>query len=280
MALITPPFAFAHCTDTFSGRPAATDHGVAFTVAATGGEGTAVDLISSVAHDVHFIILGINGCFSSGADIDAVGDLLIDRAGGTSYSEFIPNLVCGFGNTVSASSGLRFFYFPIWAPAGSSFGFRAKNTSATAPTTGRVGLYLFGEPNRPDMWWCGQGVEALGVTEDSAHGARVTPGNSGSFGSWTSIGSPTTYRYGALQIGIGPSDSNATAIGYHWEMGYGDTRLPGSPAIYSCNQTTESGQRLYPGPIWCDIPAGTQMQVRGKASGSAEQHDIALYGVY
>lgn len=279
--LSLPPFYFAYCTDNLSGAPESTNLGTNFTTAATGSEGTAVSLISAITHDVHFLIVGVSGVLQSGADVDGVGDVLTDPAGGTSWAEFISNLVCGFTGTSGTAPMGRWYYFPIWIPAGSSIGWRAKNTSASAPSGSQVVVYAFGEPNRPDMWWCGQGVEALGITEDTAHGDRVTPGESGAFGLWTSIGGPTTHRYGSIQMGVGPSDGGATAIGYHWEMGYGDNRLPGSPTFHTNNTTGEQGARNFPCPIWCDIPAGTQMQARGKSSGTTEEdHDIALYGVY
>jgi hypothetical protein len=278
-----PPFFFTKYTSNWPTTvPANGILGTSFTVGVSGAEGTPVALLAApLTHDVHFVVLRFAGGNISTNDYDAIADILWDPAGGTSWSELIPSLLYGFTPSLSTTIGftLRYF-FPLFIPAGANLAVRGKKTTATAGTTDRCLIELFGHPNIPGRWWCGQKVVPFGITEGSAHGARITTGTGGAFGSWTNVGAVTPARLGAIQMGVGPSDSAALANGHFWEVGYNSTKLPGSPTWYNTNNTSEAGKRDFGFPVWCDIPPGVQLQVRGKVGGSSEDHDVALYGVY
>jgi hypothetical protein len=131
------------------------------------------------------------------------------------------------------------------------------------------------------MWWCGSKVESLGINAGSSKGTDITPGSSTGTLTFTDVGSTTSGRYGAIQFGQNGSDSSASAIGYYAQIGIGGARVPGTPTFYWANSTAEtSGRTGFGQPIWCDIPEGTQLQVGACASGTAEVHDVALYGVF
>jgi len=285
MSLILPPFAFADCTDNLSGStpPAGNAIGTSFT---SGGsqhtDGTAVSVISALTHDVHYLVVSFGGVSGTAtADTACLADILIDPAGGTSWTALINDLVIGFMPVLTGGQvGHQiYYYFPLWIPAGASLGVQSRCNVVSWQS--RVCMWAYGNPSRPDMWWCGQGVESLGINAASSKGTDITPGSTTATFSWTNVGSPTSYRYGAIQFGQNGSDATATAIGYFAQIGVGGARLPGSPTFYWANDTSERSARTgCCNPIWCDIPAGTQMQVGACASGSAEVHDVALYGVY
>lgn len=280
--LITPCSpSFARCTDIFTGTPQAANAGVNFTFGASSADGASVSVLAAVPHDIHYLVIGIAGGNLSGADAQCLFDILVDPAGGSSWSELIDSLIGGFTPLPAAGGGWTpsFYHFPLWIKSGSSLGVRGRTKHTAAITTGRIIIWAYGEPNRPEMWWCGSKVESLGINAGTSSGTNVTPGNSGTFGSWADIGGTTSGRFGAIQLGINGSDAAATAVGYHWQIGHGSLKMLGSPTIYSSNGTSETGQRIYSGPIYCDIPAATQMQVRGTCSGTAEVHNVALYGV-
>jgi hypothetical protein len=281
--LILPPFAFANCTDNFSGStPTNSNSGTAVTAAAgANADGTAASLIAAVPHDIHYLVVGI-GCVTaqSTTDTAALIDILVDPAGGTTWEACIDDLVCGFQAAMAATLGYNHFYhFPIWIPSGTSLG--AQVRCATGSVSFRVGVWAYGNPSRPDLWWCGSKVESLGITAASSKGTDITPGSSTATFSWTNVGATTSGRYGAIQFAQNGSDNNSTAIGYHAQIGVGSARVPGTPTFVWYNGTTEASVRHgHRGPIWCDIPEGTQLQVGACASGTAEVHDVALYGVY
>jgi len=275
--LILPPFYFAYCTDNQPATPSASAHGTACTPGFDSADGTAVSLITAIAHDVHNLAILVSDVTAIGAAQYTLMDILVDPAGGSSWTSFIDDLVVGF---VAAAPQRVTYNFPIFIPAGSSIGVRMR-TSHTTATASRVSIWASGEPSRPDAWWCGQGVETLGVTAGTSRGTSIAIGASSAWGAWASIGSPTTRRYGAIELGDNGSDSSALSATTHMQVGFSSTVLPGFPLVMRAMATNESGTNYKAGgPIWCDIASGTQMQARVKSSGTAENYDIALYGVY
>jgi len=281
MALITPPLAFAYCTDNLTGTPAAATPGTAVTAGGSANtDGTAVTLLSALGHDAHFICITLNGGAGSSTATDALLDILVDPAGGTSFSELISDLACGYTASSVAGTGapMARWFFPLWIAAGTTIG--AQVRSAAAGITKRVICTVYGEPSRPDMWWCGQGVETLGANPATSKGTTITPGSSGAAGTYTNVGGPTTYRYGAVQLSLQGPDATATARGGYWNIGADSARLPGSPTLYTSMNTSEQLAFANGMPIWCDIPAGKQLQVAGTLSGTTENYNACLHGVY
>lgn len=278
MSLATSPARFAYCTDNYGQTPSVSP-GTNFTAGASHNDGAAVTCLSALAHDVHYIRIRLSGIFGSGLDVNALGDLLIDPSGGTTWTALINDLCCGFTNS-NSSTGCPWSYdFPLWIPAGASVGWRAKSAVGTDVTTGQVLIEAFGEPANPAMWWCGSGVETLGIATVSK-GTSITPGNSGADGSWTNIGSTSSYLYKAIQLGINGSDNNALAVAYHFELGLGSQKLPGSGKVWVNMQSTELAYHHNMGMVGCNIPSGSQLQARGTCSGTAEAMWGAIYGVY
>lgn len=141
-------------------------------------------------------------------------------------------------------------------------------------------MYAYGNPSRPEMWWCGRKVESLGINAAASEGTEVTPGNSGADGTWTTIGT-STQRYGAIQCGIQGPDGSSQALGYYWDVGISSTVFAPAPRIFRSVSTSERGPNVGQGqPIWCDVPASTTWQMRATCSGTAEIYNSAIYGVY
>lgn len=281
MALILPGSpAFTWCVDTNTGTPAATTHGVNFTYGGSNADGTTVQLLSSTARDACYMVVGFSGAATSGEDNSALVDILWDPAGGTAWTNFVDNLIGGFSAATTALVMMAHWYhFPIWIPAGTALAIRARKNGATAATGGRCMMFLYGEPKRPEMWWCGQRVESLGITDATSKGTAHTPGNSGAYSTFATVGT-STRRYGAIQFADGGTDNLADSVGHFWQLGIGDSQIPGTPTIYSAITNGESGTRAGAMPIFCDIAAGTDIQIRGTGSGTSEAHNVAVYGVY
>lgn len=282
MSLILPPWYFANAVDNITGTPVANDFGTAFTAGANNADGAAVSVLSALAFDVHYLIVGIAGINTTATDTNALMDVLIDPAGGTSWASLIDDLVCGMTPIIGTLRGMnRWYHFPVFIPSGAALGVQARNASAGAITSGRVTLKAFGNPSRPEMWWCGSKVESLGITAASSKGTNVTPGDTGAAGTWTTIGT-TTGDYGAVQFGVNGSDSGAVARGYIWQIGYSSVQLPGSPNFYYGMSASEesTAQEGFNQLIPCSIPNGTVMQARATCSGTNEVFNAAIYGVY
>lgn len=252
------------------------------TAGTSNADGTAVTLLSALSRDLHLITVGIGNILTSSQDNSALADLLYDPAGGTSWSSLVDDLLCGWSSTIGGAQDLNVYYaFPIWVPAGASIGMRIRKTGGTA-SSAKVRVYGFGDPANPDLWWCGQKVESLGIDASNSKGTDVTPGTSSSFGSWTAIGT-STRRYGALNFGIGLAGVTSVTANhrYNFEMGSGSARIEGTgtySAVMNSGLVTRYGMNLH----LVDIPASTALQARASDSGASggQTPNVAFYGVY
>lgn len=282
MGLMLPPWSWQFGVNNYTGTPSSTGVvGTSVTAGATNADGSAVTLLSALAQDAHYVVVGASGFASSGFDANTLLDILYDPAGGTSWSALINDLTVGFTASTGTGAGLSLIYhFPLYVPAGASIGARARNAGVGA--TGRVSIWVFGNPSRPDAWWCGQKVESLGINAAASKGTDVVPGASaGTYGSWTTIGTSTA-RYGSVQMGINGTDATAAAISYYFQLGIDSVQLPGSPTVFALVTTAETGQKSgLAMPIWCDQPEGTVWQMRAAPhTTSPETWNCAVYGVY
>lgn len=284
MSLILPMFSFGRCTSNLdSGTPPAATVGTNFTAGLNDTDGTAVTVLSALDHDVHFLVIEIGGISVSTGNGNALADILVDPAGGTSWTALIEYLMCGFTSIPTAGTiGLNQRYaFPIFIKAGTSIGIRSRTAHTANITSGRVVMWAYGEPSRPDMWWCGQAVQRMNIEQSvSASAINVTPGNA-VFGSWASSGTILDRKYRALQFALGGSDSSAVAIGCYWEIGLNSTKIPGTPTFYTSMATTEVMARVGFGvPIFVNLPESGQLQCRGIANAAAEAYSFGFWGVY
>lgn len=268
--------------DNLTGTPQNSTPGTNFTFGGANADGSAVSVLSALAQDIQYLVVGIAGAATTAEDNSALLDILTDPAGGTSWAETVSDLATGFTpTTTNGGIGIQcWYYLPIFVRAGTSIGVQARKNGATAATGGRVIMYGFGQAVNPDLWWCGRGVESLGVTAATSKGTAHTPGSTGSYSSFATIGT-STQRYGAIQLGVNGSDDIATNSGYHWQIGVNSTQLAGTPDFYTSTSTSETMQRSgYFGPVWVNLPSGTAIQVRATCSGAAEVQTVAIYGVY
>jgi hypothetical protein len=275
------PLQFARHTSNIADTPETPRVGTAFDAGASNADGTAVEVIADLAHDVHLIHIGVGGVSLNANDVPCLLDLLIDPAGGTTWGSFIDDLVCG--HTPLITSGIvnltAWYAFPVFIKAGASLAVQARCAHSADITTGRVVVQCWGDPNRPEMWWCGSKVTSLGINAASSTGTSHTPGDAGVYSSWASVGGTSSPRFGSLQFGVNHSDAGSLAVSYNWQVGYDSVKLPGSPTFFVSSANTEQCFRTWgASPIMCDIPAGKQLQVRGTCSNTAEAWDVALYG--
>ena len=277
-----PAFTFA-TTNIAPGSP-----GTVVTFGNSNADSTQTTLLTALAYDAHLLVVSFGGT-NLAEENNALADILIDRAGGTSWSAFIDDLVAGFASPLSSSGAVQncTYAFPIWIPAGASLGFQGRRAGATAdPSGATVHISVFGRPTNPEMWWCGQGVESLGINAGTSQGTTVAPSaSSNTYGSWTTIGT-STRRYGSLSFGVnGPNATSVTSgRAQNFQIGEGSSQLLGTPTFktaYSVGGGTAIMRRQGFDPMMVDIAAGTTLQARAKDSGAAAgSFNMALYGVY
>lgn len=360
MGLLVPNGpAFAHWSDNlrFASPDGFIGVGSAVVPGASNADGSAVTLLPALTHDCEYLVLAVSGFGLSGSNTSALLDILIDPAGGTSWSELISDLLCGFTVVIDYDAlgnlGVPLMYhFPLWLPAGTSIGALARcahgSAFANAP---RVIAYAAGGNRNPASWWCGQRVETVGTfvaasSIGQAHTAAasvaitgaadngsglirltvasttgMTTGDSvsvggvggtveangvwtitvisgttfdlqgstfanaygsggflsrGVFSSWADLGSVTSARAGALQYSAQGPATAVTGRVYRFEFGAGSNQI--GPCLYRGMGSIECGTHFFPGPVFCDIPAGAQMQVRAACGGTNPQGiDVSAY---
>jgi hypothetical protein len=254
----------------------------------TPADGSATTVLSALAHDCEYLVLGFSGFGAANQDQSTFLDLLIDTTGGTSWTELMADLLVGMlGSTVPWTGGNGpplMYHFPIWLPAGTSIGVRSKTFSASVPSPSpRVLMLAAGDNKNPGSWWCGQKIETVGTLDQNAcRGQGVTCGASGSFGSWANLGSTLSARGGAVQFGVQgaytAAVTNQSSGTYYMEFGFSSAAA--WPPIYKSLGSGETASHWFHGPMFYDVPAGAHLQVRGGSSLSSPQViDVAAYVV-
>jgi len=120
-----------------------------------------------------------------------------------------------------------------------------------------------------------------GVATATSNGTAHTSGNTGTESSFASLGSTLSRNYGAVMlVPQGKTDSTVlAALIYHFELGIGGSQLNG----YEIRAITNTAEYLMFGPsmpMLVNLPSGTQLQVRGECSGTADSIDFGAYCFY
>lgn len=290
MRALEPVF-FTQRTEFGIGNPSVSAQGTVLTnaIGASNADGTAVQIGSgALLHDCELLEVIVTDCTGDGSGIDssALLDILIDPAGGTSWdttNRLIQSLQVGFlvTNTQSGTVTARKWRFPVFIPAGASFAGVGRTVLGTAQSP-TVFLRALGGVNRPERWWCGSKVVALGDNRAASIGTTVTPnGSVNTWGSWTSIGSVTDRRLGYLTASVsmiaavGSNYARQLQIGANSTL-IGDTYDYGTTSLEQLSPFIEGAAP----EIFCDIPEGTQLQARQRgASVSTPGSSIIIHGV-
>jgi len=254
-------------------------------VAHTKGTNTAV--LPGIAEDCY----GIHLLFTVG-NTDATArrsmvDLLIDPAAGvgnagSSWSVLINNLLMSSPGAVTAHSGYQ-FYFPLFIKAGTAIGARTQDLVGGAAVS--ISASLYGKPSRPELVSVGTKVQTLGATTATTSGVSVTPGVSGSMGSYSaSLGTLTNAAWW-WQLGTGLNDASLSDIRLVWDIAEDATTkyICASRIISASNSSLERNTKFAFGK---ELPfhlaaAGQDVYVRcGTGSGAADSTNTAcVYAV-
>jgi len=169
------------------------------------------------AHDSYLVVINVNGLALSATSRQALLDIGIDEAGGTSYTVKINDLYVTNAGPYTVNGGI-WYVFPLRIPAGSTIGARVQCTIASV--TCAVNIQLFGLPAHPEMIRVGSRVETIGAVTASSSGTAITPGST-SEGAWTSMGSLSNDAWW-WQVGFGQNDGSTSAAGIHFDVSAGD----------------------------------------------------------
>lgn len=254
-------------------RPAGAN-GTAITPGA-GAEGSWAQLFAATSQDSFGILININSNNASAASRGTVVDIGIDLAGGSSYTEVIPDLLCGGAGALHQYGGL-WYYFPLFIPAGASIAARGNSTVATAF---RVGAVLMQQPSNPENVRRASFVRTFGISGNI--GTVIVPGTT-SEGAWTLIGTtadPLWHWQIGMQVATTDTAWGATVLFFDFAIGDASNKhvvIQDQPFNTSASEFLNG----IPMTIACEwpVPSGTNLYMRAQNAGGNDAYTCAVYG--
>jgi hypothetical protein len=238
---------------------------------------TYTQLIASTAFDAQFVVVTV--AFNSVSNTDS--STLLDIAIGAAASEsvVIPDIAAGFVGSFGAN--VRWYPFPLGIPSGSRISARTQSIRTTGSVA--VLIQLYGGPRHPDAWWYGSQVTTYGANAANSSGTAFTPGNTGAEGTGVSLGT-TSAAHSCLVLGIQghPSDVSWGNLGFHFDVGIDSSSTEWFEAdryLAASNSAEQIGFTDPWWPIFRPIPSGTELMVRGEASGTADILSAVIHGI-
>lgn len=223
---------------------------------------------SAITTDVFDVLVMIGNNVASATTRNALVDIGIDPAGGTSFTTIIPCLLGGHAG--AANGGIPICYrFPLYIPAGASIGARAMGTVATAF---HVNVSVFGKPSRPDAVMCGTKVVSFGEATATATGQSITAGTT-SEGAWTQLGSALATPLWWWQTGLTCIDTTMTAQGYTLDVGVGNAsskKMAMENVLVAFNASEGITHNSAMHPAYTKTPAGANVYGRVQCQGTAD----------
>lgn len=278
--LYTPSAEALYQIDNWGANPSATP-GTAVTPGASNAEGSYSAALLSPTQDLAGIYLRVSDGGATTASKPHLLDIGIDRAGGTSFTAEISNIVCGASGSLTAGGAHRFF-FPYFVPAGATVGVRIQGANATAGTV-NVCLKGYGQLGRRHTLPVGTVSETLGTITNSS-GVSFTPGNV-SDGTWVSLGTTAKFLW-YWQLAYQITGGTITAERCWIELGAGGS---GSQRVllrrgHAGTATEQIGDMMDSQLVWHEgyheIPAGTEMWVRGRCENAPDSgYDAVAIGI-
>lgn len=234
-------------------------------------KGSWTQIVASTNYDVEFIYHVSSNMTANG--VTTGGLLDIGTGAAASETVIVENIFVGGCGLVGVSP--QPLVIPIRIPAGTRVAARLQ--SNTASRNNESFWAFMGGSNVP-TYPLYTGVETIAANTATSGGTAHTAGNTGTESSWTNIGSAITQNWRAVQLHVGtPSGTVSNSLAYHFEIGYSSTKLH----EYLVGTGGNENSTIFPYiPLPCNIPAGTQMQIRGECSGTAQALEFTLMGYY
>jgi hypothetical protein len=235
-------------------------------------KGANTTMLAALAQDCYAMAIGFSGGNTAATIRRNLVDILIDPAGGTSWSVLIANLYCAYA---SLGCGGYWYYFPIYLKSGTSIG--SANQSVTGTTSAlRVLIRCYGKPTRPELLRVGTKVQTYGAVTGTTTGTAITPGTN-ALGAYTATLGTSTYDQWWWQCGLGYDDttigggvslSEATLMDIAHSTDGGTTKVPVADGIMANFSTSEQGGKAAFGidvPYY-PVPSGSTIYMRAASS--------------
>lgn len=203
----------------------------------------------------------------------------LDRAGGSSFSDFTTYIAAPNPSASSYLSGIR-YWFPVRIPLGASVG--VKGQVNAPPTVGcRVRVVLACKPRPPETYKVGSYVITYGATPSSSSGTAITTGTTAE-GAWVLLGTVAAGDHPWFwQVGLSINSTSMGDATLHMDLGLGDAS---NKRVVISNQvvmttSVEAVSAVYVGGAAVAAP-GDGIYARAQAAGAFSGSLSAVaYGV-
>lgn len=279
----SPEFQF-RASDHLTTRPGNT-YGALITASAsvdTYGSYTEVLADTAITEDCYGLAIIVSEMAVSGSIRNGTITVGKDEAGGTSYTDWLTDLIVGnAAQYADGGDGPTFYYFPMYIKAGTSLA--AKLANQTASATCRCAMVAYGRPKYPQAVRCASKFENFGAT--TGNGTSLTSGTT-SEGSWTQVGTnPTIQGLWWWQFGWQAADDTMANVMYHVDLARGDASnkhiiFENAPVWHSSAERVIKPFLHVPSFYVGEATTADLIYMRAQCSGTSDQAlQVAAYGV-
>lgn len=253
-----------------SGRPTTT-WGTVLTAHATPHTEptTPTELIASTSFDTYWVNVTFHTNFLAATVTDSLVNIKVGGAG--SEVTVIENLLAGWRNVLTEVDAQ--YGFPLRIPGGSRISATHRSVRVSPAVT--CIIELIGGGAAP--YWTGTKVESVGALTATSRGTQVTPGTTAE-GTFTNLATNVGEFGYVLPMANGNADVSELGGIYTLDIGAAGVLLPGLEDFMFRAWTNETWNPMTPGRFYY-LPAGTDIEARMQASGTAEVKSVILYGV-
>ncbi|MEQ1734883.1 MAG: hypothetical protein ABL886_00465 [Rhodoglobus sp.] len=211
---------------------------------------------------------------NSNAGLATIG---IDLAGGTTYTDWISNVICG--PTSNVEDGYTQYYFPIRIPNGASLGIKAQGGSATPPANPDCQFKIFCKPTRPECIRVGSFVRTYGAVTATSEGTAVTPGGV-SEGTYVELGTLADEIWG-WEFGVTCTAAAIGAAVSHTDIAVGDAtnKIRVIRNHVTTHGTSEVMAKLMTAFQFGEGPNGSKVYGRMQMEGTQTGCSLIAYGI-
>lgn len=205
-------------------RPSRTG-GTAFSIGASNVEGSYTQFLDGStawpagSGDGYELYLEFGDVNVSGGGHSVLATIGIDPAGGTSYTEWIHDLLITGAPT--GSLGQIGYRFPLRIPNGASLAVKAQDSNASPPATPHIRCQIKCQPTRPELIRYGTKVVTFGANVASSSGTAVTEGTV-SEGAYAQLGVALTEPLWAWEFGWSSDAAAFAATLVYSDIAIGD----------------------------------------------------------